>query len=181
MLDLRTLIPEEISGVHIESEISQDQIRISGRYRNHRRFSLNLNRFVDESLFYFGCGLFAGEGTKGGKGTPFEFANSNPMIIRKMMQLLQQLGIPKSTISPRVQLRVNEKSTRDLIEMLSDFWSEHMEIPKDRFRKASIRVKETTGRSRYGTVSIRINSGIVGTLFIFWTDQILRDQYLLQS
>ena len=181
MLDLKMLIPEEISGTHIESEISRDQIRISGRYRNHRRFSLNLNRFIDEPLFYFGCGLFAGEGTKGGKGTPFEFANSNPMIIRKMMQLLRQLGIPKSTISPRVQLRVNEKSSRGLIETLSDFWSEHMEIPKDRFRKASIRVKETAGRSRYGTVSIRINSGIVGTLFIFWTDQILRDQYPLQS
>src|SRR5438094_7900894 len=80
MLDLKMLIPEEISGTHIESEISRDQIRISGRYRNHRRFSLNLNRFIDEPLFYFGCGLFAGERTKGGKGTPFEFANSNPMI-----------------------------------------------------------------------------------------------------
>src|SRR5207247_6489823 len=110
-----------------------------------------------------------------------EFVNSNPMIIRKVMQLLQQLGIPKSAISPRVQLRVNEKGVQGLIETLTDFWSERMEIPKDRFRKASVRVKETNGRSRYGTVSIRINSGIVGTLFIFWTDQILRDQYLLQS
>ena len=52
MLDLKMLIPEEISGTHIESEISQDQIRISGRYRNHRRFSLNLNRFIDEPLLF---------------------------------------------------------------------------------------------------------------------------------
>src|SRR5439155_14911860 len=122
MLDLKMLIPEEISGTRIESEISQDQIHISGRYRNHRGFSLNLNRFIDEPLFYFGCGLFAGEGTKGGKGTPFEFANSNPMIIWKIIQLLQQLGIPKSMIFPESSIKSQQEEfsrlDRDAVRLL---------------------------------------------------------------
>ena len=168
--------------MQIGKEISEKTILISGLYKNHRRFNLLLNRFVDDTLFYFGCGLFAGEGTKGGKGTPFEFANSNPKIIGKVMALLNQLGIQKSTISPRVQARVvKEVLTDELIEGLTKFWSEHMGIPIDSFRKPSVRMREKAGRSEFGTISIRINSGIVGRLFNFWTDQILRDQCLLQS
>ena len=176
MLDLGNLIPAEISGTHIAKEISERQIRISGSYRNHRKFNLVLKRFVDEFLFYFGLGLFAGEGTKDGKGTPFEFANSNPKIIGTVMKLLNQLGIQKSTISPRVQVRIPRSELVDEpVQNLARFWSEYLGIPTGKFRKPSIRVKEGRGRSDYGTVSIRINSGIIGTLFNFWTNQVLRD------
>ena len=98
------------------------------------------------------------------------------------MKLLEQLGIKKSMISPRVQVRVvKEELTEGFSERLTEFWSELMGIPTDRFRKPSIRIKLKAGRSEHGTVSIRINSGIVGTLFNFWTDSILRDQCSLQS
>jgi len=176
MLDLATLIPKRIAEMRIDKQVSEKTILISGRYRNSRKFNLALNRFIDDKSFYFGCGLFAGEGTKGGKGTPFEFANSNPKIIGTVMRLLDQLGIDKSTISPRVQARVaKEELTDELSEGLTKFWSECMDIPTDRFRKPSIRIKLKAGRSEHGTVSVRINSGIVGTLFNFWTDQILRE------
>ncbi len=175
MLDLGALIPEEIAGIQITKETSSNQILISGRYKNSRRFRIILNRFIDEQLFNFGCGLVAGEGTKGGKGTPFEFANSNPKIIATIMELLSQLGIEKSTISPRLQIRIPKGESTARVQPLMEFWSKSMGIPLAKFRKPSVRLKEGAGRSDYGTISIRINSGIVGKLFLLWIDQLMRD------
>ena len=174
MLDLSALIPEEITGIRITKQVTSSKIRISGKYSNDRPFRLTLNRFVNEQLFVFGCGLHAGEGTKGGRGTPFEFANSNPKIIRTMMSLLRQLGIDKSTISPRLQVRLSKGESIDRLRPLMEFWSKSMGIPLAKFRKTSVRFKEGAGRSDYGTISIRIHSGIVGKLFLFWTDQLMQ-------
>jgi hypothetical protein len=174
VLDLSGLIPEEITGTRITKEVSSNQIQLSGRYGNGWRFRITLNRFVDEQLFNFGCGLFAGEGTKQGKGTPFEFANSNPKIIAVMLTLLDRLGIQKSTISPRLQIRLPSGESTDRVRPLMEFWSKSMGIPLAKFRKPSVRLKSSAGRSDYGTISIRINSGIVGSLFMFWTDQLTR-------
>jgi hypothetical protein len=174
VLDLSGLIPEEITGTRITKEVSSKQIQLSGRYGNGRKFRISLNRFVDEQLFNFGCGLFAGEGTKRGKGTPFEFANSNPKIIAVMLRLLDRLGIQKSTMTPRLQIRIPNGESTDKVRPLMEFWSKSMGIPLAKFRKPSVRFKEGAGRSDYGTISIRINSGIVGSLFMFWTDQLTR-------
>ncbi len=174
MLDLSGLIPEEIAGIRITKEVSSNQIKISGRYTNRMKFELVLNRFIDEQLFDFGLGLFAGEGTKGGPGTPFEFANSNPKIIAVMMSLLSHLGIDKSTISPRLQITFSRKREMSRVQPLMEFWSKSMGIPLAKFRKPSVRFKKRGGRSDYGTISIRIHFGILGRLFLFWTDQITR-------
>ena len=174
MLDLGGLIPEEITGTRITKEVSGNKIILSGRYGNGRPFRLVLNRFVDEQLFAFGCGLYAGEGTKGGKGTPFEFANSNPKLVATIMRLLDELGIDKSMISPRLQIRIPNGDSIHSVRPKREFWSKSMGIPLVKFRRTNVRFKEGAGRSTYGTISIRINSGIVGKLFRFWTDQITR-------
>jgi hypothetical protein len=174
VLDLGGLIPEEITGTRITKEISGNKIILSGRYENGRPFRLVLNRFIDEQLFAFGCGLYAGEGTKGGKGTPFEFANSNPKFVATMMRLLDELGIDKSMISPRLQIRIPIGDSVHSVRPMMEFWSKSMGIPLAKFRKTNVRLKEGAGRSAYGTMSIRINSGIVGKLFLFWTDQLTR-------
>ena len=172
VLDLSDWIPEEITGTRITKEVSSDKIEISGRYANGRPFRLTLNRFVDEHHLTFGCGLYAGEGTKGGKGTPFEFANSNPKFISSMVNLLDEIGI-KQMISPRLQIRL-PKGSASSVRPLIEFWSKSMGIPLAKFRKTNVRFKDGAGRSAYGTISIRINSGIVGRLFQFWTDQLTR-------
>ncbi len=174
VLDLSGLIPEDITGTRITKEVASNKIQLSGKYGNGRRFRLVLNRFIDEQLFIFGCGLYAGEGTKGGKGTPFEFANSNPKIVATIMRLLDKLGISKSIISPRLQIRIPKGGSIDSVQPLMEFWSKSMGIPLAKFRKPSVRLKEGAGRSAYGTISIRINSGIIGKLILFWTDQLLR-------
>lgn len=174
MLDLSGLIPAEITGTRITKEVSTKQIQLTGRYSNGRRFCIVLNRFINTQLFNFGCGLFGGEGTKGGKGTPFEFANSNPKIVAVMLRLLDRLGIDKSTISPRLQIRIPLGDSTGRVQPLMEFWSKSMGIPLAKFRKPSVRLKKGAGRSNYGTISIRINSGIVGKLFTFWTDQLTR-------
>ena len=173
MLDLSDWIPEEITGTRITKEVSSNKIILLGRYRNGRKFHLVLNRFIDEQQLNFGCGLFAGEGTKGGKGTPFEFANSNPKIIAATLSLLDSLGINKSIISPRLQIRIPEEGLPH-VRPLMEFWSKSMGIPLAKFRKPFVRSKKGAGRSQYGTISIRINSGIVGSLFNFWSDQLTR-------
>ena len=172
VLDLSDWIPEEIAGTRITKEVSSNKIEISGRYGNGRPFHLTLSRFINEQNFIFGCGLYAGEGTEGGKGTPFEFANSNPKIMSSMLNLLDELGI-KVMISPRLQIRLPRGSTSS-VRPLIEFWSKSMDIPLAKFRKTNVRFKDGAGRSAYGTISIRINSGIVGRLFRFWTDQLTR-------
>ena len=174
MLDLGDWIPEEITGTRITKEVSGNKIILSGRYVNGKPFRLLLNRYIDEQLFAFGCGLYAGEGTKGGKGTPFEFANSNPKFVATMMSLLDKLGIDKSTISPRLQIRIPNGDSIHSVQPLMEFWSKSMGIPLAKFRKTNVRLKEGAGRSAYGTISVRINSGIVGKLFLFWTGQLTR-------
>jgi hypothetical protein len=62
----------------------------------------------------------------------------------------------------------------DGVQPLLEFWSKIMGIPLAKFRKPSVRLKEEAGRSEYGTISIRIHSAIIGKLFKFWTDQLLR-------
>ncbi len=173
MLDLSDWIPEEITGTRITKEVSGNKIMLSGRYGNGRQFRLVLKRYIDQQHFAFGCGLYAGEGTKGGKGTPFEFANSNPEVMAAMMRLLDELGIDRSIISPRLQIRIPNGETNS-VRPLMEFWSKSMGIPLAKFRKTNVRLKEGAGRSAYGTISIRINSGIVGKLFHFWTDQLTR-------
>jgi hypothetical protein len=71
-------------------------------------------------------------------------------------------------------LRVTASESEEKVRTLTRFWSKYMGIPLEKFRKPSVRVKEEPGRSDYGTISIRINTGILGTLFVFWTEQILR-------
>jgi len=181
VLDLSGLIPEEITGIRITKEVTSNRIYLSGRYTNRQKFSLVLNRFIDEQLFNFGCGLWAGEGTKGGKGTPFEFANSSPKIIAAMMTLLDKLGIDKSNISPRLQIRITKGMSIDSVQPLMEFWSKIMGIPLAKFRKPSVRLKEEAGRSEYGTISIRIHSAIIGKLFKFWTDPATASQHILKS
>ena len=173
MLDLSDWIPAANTGIPIAKKVSGNKIILSGRYGNGRPFRLVLNRFIDERHFGFGCGLYAGEGTKGGKGTPFEFANSNPKFVATMTSPLERLGIDKSMISPRLQIRL-PKGNLNSVRPLMEFWSKSMGIPLAKFRKTNVRLKEGAGRSAYRTISIRINSGIVGRLFLFWTDQITR-------
>ncbi len=187
MLDLANIIPDEILGINsdikIKKEIREQEILISGKYKNGREFKLRLNRFINESLFYIGLGLFGGEGTKISteekktwKGTPFEIANSNPEIIRKIMQLLNQLGIPKNIISPRLQIRITKKELEEgIVEKLIEFWSRNLQIPKEKFRKPSIRIKETPMRSPHGTITIRANPSILGQLFNYWMNLFLED------
>ena len=174
MLDLGDLIPEEITGIRITKELSDSKIKLSGRYDNGRPFRVVLNRHIDEQRFAFGCGLYAGEGTKGGKGTPFEFANSNPKFVVSMIKLLDELGIDKSTISPRLQIRIPNGGSVHSVKPLMEFWSKSMGIPLAKFRRTNVRLKEGAGRSAYGTMSIRIHSGMVGRLFRFWADQLTR-------
>jgi hypothetical protein len=162
LLDLSDSIPEEITGTRITKEVSGNKITLSGRYGNGRPFRLIVNRFIDLPLFAFGCGLYAGEGTKGGRGTPFEFANSNPELVATIMSLLDKLGIDKSSISPRLQIRIPVGDSTHSVRHLMEFWSKSMGIPLVKFRKPNVRQKKGAGRSAYGTISIRINSGIVG-------------------
>lgn len=175
MLDLGDLIPEEIAGIQITKETSKNKITVSGRYTNRREFRIVFNKYIEEQLFILGCGLFAGEGTKGGKGTPFEFANSNPLIIATMVTLLDQLGIDRGTLSPRLQIRLPKGESAASVKPMMEFWSKSMGIPLEKFRRPSVRFKKSAGRSKFGTISIRINVGILGLLFVFWANQLMRD------
>ena len=112
--------------------------------------------------------MFSGDGTKsGGRGFPFEFTNSNPKRIRKMIRFLQNLGVKKDEIELRLQIRcTKEEFESGLIKKLESFWSRFLSIPLQQFEKPNVRISNKPRRSKFGTIRLRVNSNFLAKLFL---------------
>ena len=153
----------------------ENKVIIEGKFKNGRKFKLEMNRWIRTENFFFLLGFFAGEGTKRGwkRRMPFEIANSNPKIVRKIVEILKEMGIPKEKIKIRVQLKCvpstdTEKRSKEAIE----FWKEKLQLEDKNFLKPVIRMGEKEG-SPTGTLSLRINSAFLSRIFIYWLEKML--------
>jgi hypothetical protein len=181
LLNLSEIVPEKMYDIEIHKKLQNRKLELKGYYKNGKGFEIILNNFVLEKDFFLLLGFFAGEGSKSGlnpkkwKGMPWEITNSNPLILTKTIKIIESLGIDKRSFSPRIQMRITqEQSNENLVRDLTRFWSETLGISEEKFRKPLIRIKKTSGKSQHGTISLRINSAILGKLFNYWLEQLLR-------
>ncbi len=154
----------------IRKIIEDDRIIIQYKYRNGRVGSIVIRRFVPAILFGYAIGLYAGEGTKRPKTvkTRFEFVNSDPNKLLAMVKFLEILGVTRSAIKPRLQIKLAKWERDEVVQKLERYWSNLLNIPLSQFRKSVVRRGSRTSRSNFGTLSIRVYNSFLLDLFTFW-------------
>jgi len=165
MLDLNDFIP---SGTRII--LKNDRLVLS---RSGMR-KITIHRFVkDEDLpvFFFGLGLFAGEGRHRFTNTTerIEFINSDIANAKLFHKFLEIIGL-----EDLVRARIHLKSDLDYGTVL-DFWSNALSIPKEKFYRPLISPKtpSNTRVSQFGSIVLRINSALAFKLTTCWIQILL--------
>jgi len=168
MIDLKDFLP---SGTRIFAK--EDYLLVS---RSGMR-KLKIRRFLqDEDLpfFFFGLGIFAGEGRQRFTNTTerIEFINSHPPYVKSFQKFLEILNLD-SLVRARIQL----KSDLDY-ESALDFWNKTLNIPREKFYRPLIFPKKPS-KSRitpFGSLVIRVNSALAFKLIKHWIQTFLIDK-----
>lgn len=131
---------------------------------------------MGNKLFLVGVALYWAEGYKkgaeGSKWKCFDFVNSDPEMVKMMMQFLRSVCKIDDKIM-KVQLLAHKNL--DIDEAI-DFWSKLMKLPKSQFRKTCLSVSRSSKGKRNvntltkGTVHIRINKVDFFFKMIGWID-----------
>ena len=165
MIDLNDFIP---SGIKIIVKNGYLIISKSGMRK------LKIRRFIqdeDMPIFFFGLGLFAGEGRHRFTDTTerIEFINSNVPYVKLFQKFLEILNLD-SLVRARVQL----KSDLDY-ESALNFWSKTLNIPQEKFYKPLIFPKKPskTRIAPFGSLVIRVNSALAFKLIKHWIQTFL--------
>lgn len=109
----------------------------------------------DNHLELFLAGLYLGEGFKDQNRTGF--CNSNPQIMRTFVELLRKLyNIDETKIRAGIYARADQNPTR-----LVDFWSQALNIPKEKFHKTQFDKR---------TISTKSYSDYHGVCAIYYYD-----------
>jgi hypothetical protein len=163
MLDLKEFLPPGTRTI-----VKDDHLIIS---QSGMR-KLKIRCFIhDEDLpsFFFGLGLFAGEGRQRFTDTTerIEFINSRPPYVKLFQKFLQILNLD-SLIKPRIQL----KSNLDY-ESALNFWSRTLNIPHESFSRPLIFPKKPRKASKsrispFGSLVIRVSSALAFRLMKYW-------------
>ncbi len=105
-------------------------------------------------LLIFGLGLYLGEGNK--NGNTFQFVNSNPDIIKAVVQWLWLLGIEEKDFYCNIIINGIHK---ERVHYVENCWSKIIKIPKSQFKK-TVLIK-TTNKKIYAN-----NKEYLGTLIL---------------
>lgn len=133
---------------------------------------LKIRRFLrdeDLSIFFFGLGLFAGEGRQRFTNTTerIEFVNSHPPYVKLFQNFLKILNL-ENLMKARIQLKSNID-----YESALDFWSKTLNISRERFFRPLIfqkqpKIESKTRIAPFGSLIIRINSALAFKLIRYW-------------
>lgn len=168
MIDLKDFIP---SGIKVIVKNGYLTISKSGMRK------LKIRRFIqdeDMPIFFFGLGIFAGEGRQRFTDTTerIEFINSHPPYVKLFQKFLEILNLD-SLVRARIQL----KSDLDY-ETALDFWNKILNIPREKFYRPLIFPKKPS-KSRitlFGSLVIRVNSALAFKLIKHWIQTFLIDK-----
>ena len=138
---------------------------------------IRIRRFIQEEnipIFFFGLGLFAGEGRHRFTDTTerIEFINSNVANVKLFHKFLKILGMD-GIVKARIQL----KSDLDYESVLK-FWSETLSIPKENFNSPLVFPKKPNKPriSPFGSVVIRISSALAFKIVTYWIQTFLESK-----
>lgn len=178
-MDLSEIIPDKIkNGIDnciVEKQIEAEWILVKFRFESGRTGSVKLKRFINERIFFFGLGLFAGEGTRKRRpsnikrGNSVELTNSNPLFIQCFMQFLEELGFSKEKLKARIQISCKASELNKMRERSLKFWLNATNIPKENFNKPNIRIRtQPKQKSEFGSVAVTLFSQPLWRLLEFW-------------
>lgn len=102
-----------------------------------------------EKMIVLSC-LYWGEGNK----TELNIINSDPTLIKVVLQCLKELGIKKDEL--KFGLRLFEDIDKNTAV---NFWSKFLKIPKKSIKFFEIKNGKRTGRLKYGMCRLRVKSG----------------------
>lgn len=137
-----------------------------------------IKRFVDEKIFFFGLGLFSGEGSRRRRPRKdcknkipnfVEITNDNPIFIQCFLNFLQTLGFDRNRFRLRIQISCKEKEMQEMVERSTRFWQDITQIPIRNFTKPNVRIRENPKqKSENGSVNVRLFSQPLWRLLVFW-------------
>ena len=112
-----------------ETNKRKKQERISVARTEAEKKLTSLSR---QELYFFGLGLYWGEGVKASNGT-VAIVNSDPLIIQLMIRWFTECwNIEHSRLQPRVFI---SDIHRDRESVITAYWVKTLKIPKSRFRR----------------------------------------------
>lgn len=182
-MDIYKIVPNKIengiSNCIIEKEIQGEWLLINFKFESGRKSSLKIKRFVDDKIFFFGLGLFAGEGFRSRRpsnikrANAVEFVNSNPIFIQSFLDFLQGFGFAKEQFKSRIQISCDVYKSEKMREKSTNFWQRVTGIPIKNFKTPNIRIrKNSKQKSENGSLSIILYSQPLWRLLEFWTQNI---------
>lgn len=181
-MDLLKIIPDKIETYNdsciLDKEIFSNKLLIKFIFKSNRKSSLEIKRFVDDKIFFFGLGLFAGEGTKRRKSgvinkDGIEIINSDPVLINCFLDFLEQLGFEKWKCKARIQISCSGYEKLQFIKESTKFWQSVTNIPIENFNSPNIRIKKNPKqKSKNGSMNIRLFSIPLCRLMEFWIKNI---------
>jgi hypothetical protein len=121
----RLLVKDLSREKFIETSKSKRLVRLKSILADQEKKLLPLS---NRELFLAGIFLYWGEGEK--RHGRFSITNTDPRVIKfALVWMTKSLNIPKESI--KVRLHIYKDSN---IDEVINFWSQHLELPKDQFR-----------------------------------------------
>ncbi len=171
-LDLFKFTPNRVGNTAIEKRVNKSHLNLIFKFKDNQKSKLKLRRFVNQNIFMFGLGLFAGEGSKKllqGNPNFVEFINSEPNLILLFLDFLNELGFGRERLKARVQISCKSSETNHKIKESTKFWISLTGIPEKNFVKPNVRVREhPKQKSIYGALCIRLFSQPLWRLLVNW-------------
>ena len=98
-------------------------------------------RLRNNSSFIFGLGIYAGEGSKCDNNTAGA-ANANHLILAKVVEFFQVIGVPKDRIKAGVHVHDEAQ-----VAVAENFWSVALGIPRSQFERTGVFISENSKRT----------------------------------
>ena len=159
MSELRDWNAERIEHYQ-ETRKKQREVNLAGIYKDQKRDILPLSR---KELFIAGLFLYWGEGGKSILSKQLAFSNTDPSMINFFIKWLEEVF---EFERKRLKFRMHFYKDMD-IEKETNYWSKHLGIPKNQFKKPYIKESKFSSLSYkrgfgHGTCNVLVYDAMLG-------------------
>ncbi|PJA88007.1 MAG: hypothetical protein CO140_01200 [Candidatus Moranbacteria bacterium CG_4_9_14_3_um_filter_40_7] len=155
---------------------NQTHLALERAKKIRKEAQLEVFKLAKNRLFLVGASLYWAEGYKkgaaGSKWKGVDFANSDPELIKIMMDFFRKIcQVSDEKIKMQIMLHSNNNISKSI-----DYWSELTKIKKGNFIKTFVFPKKISHKKKkienltHGTVHIRINDVKLFFRIIGWID-----------